>query len=343
MKQKIKINVLGSCISRVSLLDGVQSEHGIADDRLELGYFLDKQNIVAAMMPPAFTKEEVQAITVDELYDKSRLQSLKQTLNKETLNLLLESDADYLVMDFYDMGIMFLSYKNTCMATQANEFCRTNLFRKYQDKMYKWNLYELPIWIWYTYVDLFMEKIMTKYDSDHIILNRFRCNSYYLDLDGKVKYIPDGFRMAIQPNPKYNQNAYDLEKYFIEKYNPWVIDLSKYFMGDRNCRDNLNGAHFEKEFYRETFDQIKRIIFEKDAKRYYDEPDFFNKDRRGWSEDIERKFDVDAALCSDGVFYNLLNSGDILWLNILDKMNMYAPDNKRVIELVEWMNENNYE
>lgn len=43
MKQKIKINVLGSCISRVSLLDGVQSEHGIADDRLELGYFLDKQ------------------------------------------------------------------------------------------------------------------------------------------------------------------------------------------------------------------------------------------------------------------------------------------------------------
>lgn len=56
---------------------------------------------------------------------------------------------------------------------------------------------------------------MTKYDSDHIILNRFRCNSYYLDLDGKVKYIPDGFRMAIQPNPKYNQNAYDLEKYFI--------------------------------------------------------------------------------------------------------------------------------
>lgn len=111
MKQKIKINVLGSCISRVSLLDGVQSEHGIADDRLELGYFLDKQNIVAAMMPPAFTKEEVQAITVDELYDKSRLQSLKQTLNKETLNLLLESDADYLVMDFYDMGIMFLSLK----------------------------------------------------------------------------------------------------------------------------------------------------------------------------------------------------------------------------------------
>ncbi len=29
-------------------------------------------------------------------------------------------------------------------------------------------------------------------------------------------------------------------------------------MGDRNCWDNLNGAHFEKKFYRETFDQIKK-------------------------------------------------------------------------------------
>ena len=46
MKQKIKINVLGSCISRVSLLDGVQSEHGIADDRLELGYFLRQNEIL---------------------------------------------------------------------------------------------------------------------------------------------------------------------------------------------------------------------------------------------------------------------------------------------------------
>ena len=33
----IKINVLGSCVSRVSLLDGVQSAHGVSDDRLDLG------------------------------------------------------------------------------------------------------------------------------------------------------------------------------------------------------------------------------------------------------------------------------------------------------------------
>ena len=55
MDNKVKINVLGSCISRVSLLDGNQSAYGIADDRMELCNFLDKQNIVCAMMPAPFT------------------------------------------------------------------------------------------------------------------------------------------------------------------------------------------------------------------------------------------------------------------------------------------------
>lgn len=340
MSEKHKINVLGSCISRVSLLDGVLDGHGIADDRLELEYFLDKHNIVCAMMPPPFTEEEVDTITVDELNDKSRLQSLKQSLKKETLQLLLQSDADYLVMDFYDMGISFLSMDNTCMSSQANEFCNTRLFEMYRDKMTMWNLYDMPTWIWYTYIDLFMEKLMTKYDSDHIIFNRFRCNSYFLDLNGQVKEIPNEFRMKIQPNPKYNRIAERLEEYFINKYNPWVIDLSKYFMGDRNIWENLNGAHFEKEFYRETFDQIKRIIFTDDAKRYYDEPDFFNVQRRGYKEDKNRKFDIESGLKT---FSNLLDYGDILWLNILDKLNTYAFNDPRVIELVEWMNSNNHE
>lgn len=42
----VKVNVLGSCISRVSLLDGNTKSHGTADDDIELEYYLDKQNIV---------------------------------------------------------------------------------------------------------------------------------------------------------------------------------------------------------------------------------------------------------------------------------------------------------
>ena len=335
----IKINVLGSCVSRVSLLDGVQSAHRVSDDRLDLGYFLDKQNIVCAMLPAPFSPEEVDTITVDELADKSRLHSLKQCLNKSTVPMLLESDAEYLVMDFYDMGINFCTYENTMFATQANEFCQTALYRKYADKIGIGNLYDIATCLWYGYIDLFMEKILTKYDSDHIIFNRFRCNTYYLNKDGKVSIIPDR-GLLCQPNIKYNDRAFALEEYFIKKYNPWVIDLSKYFMGDQNDWDNLNGAHFEREFYRETFDQIKRIIFGETDKRVYDEPDFFNPDRRGYEEDMKRKFNVEYNL---EILDVLMNNNDILWLNILDKLNSYAPEDPRVAELVAWMNQNNHE
>ena len=179
----------------------------------------------------------------------------------------------------------------------------------------------------------------SQYDLDHIIFNRFRCNTYYLNKDGKVSIIP-GRGLLCQPNIKYNDRAFALEEYFIKKYNPWVIDLSKYFMGDQNDWDNLNGAHFEREFYRETFDQIKRIIFGETDKRVYDEPDFFNPDRRGYEEDMKRKFNVEYNL---EILDVLMNNNDILWLNILDKLNSYAPDDSRVVELVAWMNQNNHE
>ena len=53
-----KINVLGSCVARISLLNGELDGHGVYGENMQLGYFLNKQNIVSAMMPPAFSKEE---------------------------------------------------------------------------------------------------------------------------------------------------------------------------------------------------------------------------------------------------------------------------------------------
>nr|WP_288825966.1 hypothetical protein [uncultured Clostridium sp.] len=88
----------------------------------------------------------------------------------------------------------------------------------------------------------------------------------------------------------------ELEDYIIAKYNPYVIDLSQYFMGDETQWENLNGAHFEKEFYRETFTQVIKIIFGQTDKRYFSEPDFFNVNRRGYEEDKLRKFDVENGI-----------------------------------------------
>jgi hypothetical protein len=334
---KYKLNVLGSCISRVSLLDGEQTATGIADEEMDIQYFLDKQNLVCAMMSAPFQREEVEQITEDTLWDKRTLRSLKQCLNKDTVRMLMEPGADYLVIDLYDMQIRFLTYEATCFATQADEFCRTPLFEKYRNDFGSACFMEIDRAIWYGYVDLFFEKILKRFDADHMILNRFRANTYFLNKDGQICTIPETYKNVCQPNDKYNMPLHELENYIIEKYHPWVIDLSQYFMGDQNEWDNLNGAHFEREFYRETFDQIRRIVKGQTQQKYYSEPDFFNPLRRGFTEDRDRKFDVEFNY---QVMQYLIEQDDILWLNILDKLSIYAPDDPRVREQVAWVKSN---
>ena len=66
----------------------------------------------------------------------------------------------------------------------------------------------------------------------------------------------------------------------VKKYQPYVINISGYFMGDANIWDNLNASHFEGEFYRETYDQIVRIIRGETEERYFDTVNFFNPQRQ---------------------------------------------------------------
>lgn len=325
----MKISVLGSCVSRVSLLDGNQKGHGIAGEGIELEYFLDKQNIALAMMPPPFDRETVETITVDELWDRSRLQSLKQTLLKETIPLLMNGESEYLVIDFYDFHNSFLSYKDTAFATQAHEFLNTRVFRQYKEELQGWCFYQMPTWVYYPWVDRFFDIILQKFDVDHIILNRFRANTYYLGRNGNILPIPDDCKMPYQCNDKYNEKGRALEDYVIQKYHPYVIDLSQFFMGDANIWGNIHGAHFEREFYRETYDQVMRIVKGETKERYFSQPRFFLEERRGIDEDRKWAFNVEDGLKTMEM---LVEKEDILWLNILDKLYMHAFNDSRVQE-----------
>ena len=116
-----KINVLGSCVSRISLMNGELNGHGIYGENMQLGYFLDKQNIVSAMMPSAFSKREIDSIKAEEIYEPSRIHSLKQCLDKSAMDLLLHSDADYVVMDLYDFQNDFGIFNNNTLSYSFEE------------------------------------------------------------------------------------------------------------------------------------------------------------------------------------------------------------------------------
>lgn len=329
----VKINILGSCVSRIIMLNGNKGGHGIASPDMELGYFLDKQNIVCAMLPSAFSDEEVASVTEAELWDGNRHKVLKQCLDKSTVRLLLESDADYVVMDLYDMQADFAVLHNTMFSTCAHEFFNTKLFRKYQGQVQTSNFMKLPEWLWYGYVDLFFERLMEKYDRNHIILNRFRSNTYYLSKAGRLERIPDSFKQPFHSNDNYNPVLRRLEDHIIRKYEPYVIDLSRFYCGDANEWENLNGAHFEKEFYMDSFETVCRIIREKPTQRNFGSPLFLERIGRAGEKPWEG-VSLDVAQLT-GKVLELLDQKDLLWINLLDKLYRYAPGDKRVQELAE--------
>lgn len=144
-----KVNILGSYVSRVAMLAGDIKGHGIAGEGLELGYFLDKKNIVCAMMPSPFAEDDIENIDKECMYDKSRYNSLKQCLNKKTVELLLESDAEYLIIDLYDFYTDKGICNNTIFSTCAHEFLNTHIYKSVSKQVEWTNFMMLPTWIWY--------------------------------------------------------------------------------------------------------------------------------------------------------------------------------------------------
>ena len=269
-EEKYNVEILGSCVSRVIMLNGKQTEHGMDNRYIKMNHFFDKNNIVFCMMPAPFPKEEVESVKASELWESSRIHSLKQCLDKSTVSLILNGKSDYLILDFYDFEVTHAIFRNTAFSTCANEFFTTELFKKHKSEITTFNWKDVPKFLYYPYIDLFFEKISEKYDNNHIILNRFRATSHYIDKQNKVQPIPEKFLQPFHANYHYNETVRNLENYIIDKYHPYVIDLSKYFVGDEHLWDNLNGAHFQKIFYEESFQIIKDIIFGQPKQKVFD-------------------------------------------------------------------------
>lgn len=266
----VTVDILGSCVSRVVLLGGDISKRGTINENINIRYFLDKHNIVCCMLQAPFTREEVESIQAEELWDSSRLRSLKQSLNKYTIPMLLSGESDFLIIDLYELMTDVAFFDKTMFSTTCHEFFNTKLYKeKYIGKVGTINFMNINSFLWYGYIDLFFEKIISKYDSDKIILNRIRSSSHYITKDGYIQEIPQQFLKPFHANYKYNEQLSEIEDYIINKYNISVIDFSKYFIVDEKLWTNLNGVHYQKMFYEQSLIALEDIILNNSKQKYY--------------------------------------------------------------------------
>lgn len=262
------VDIYGSCVSRAILLNGDLEAQGCADPSFKINYFFDKHPVLSCVTPvpntPILNAHTIETIRKDELWDKSdrNLRGIKQELLKSTLPMIRESKADFFIFDLYDFHTNLMVYDDTMFSPYKYEFFNTDLYKKNSAEFSKLFFpIEMPMGIWWGYVKNFFDVVFEKYGNERVVLIRFTACSHYLSKDKKVLKIPDRFFNPWMANYKYNSKIRELEDKIIKEYNPNVVDFSKYYICDQNLFEDLQGAHFSKACYMESFEKVKEIIF----------------------------------------------------------------------------------
>lgn len=252
----MKADVHGSCVSFSILKKETEAGCQIKLDSLDNHYFFSHINIAGSMgkkidIEP--TEEELSSI------DEHLRRNIITDLNKSVVPKLLESDAEYLLVDFYDFGRVQWAYQNGSY-THTSFFNETDYWQKISNQIegvFRW--IDMPTFLWYGKVDEYFQIMVEKYGKDHIILNRVYFNRYYIDKDNSLKEIR-------RQNPNWlgsyrdNDRIRNLEEHVIKKFGIQSVDVAKYFVADCNFTDDILEVHYEEEYYHLAGRIISKIV-----------------------------------------------------------------------------------
>lgn len=259
------VDVFGSCVSRSIFHNGNPEAKGCADPRIKINRYFFRHSILSCMVPPPNTKE-LNATVANELSnDVIRTQegffkALKEELLKTVLPMIRESNGDYFVFDLFDMFTLHMLYDNTILTNIDCVMFSLDAYRKKPEDFSTFFPFDLPIGLWYGYVKLFMDEIVEKYGADHVVLVRLTACGSYISKNKQVLPFSEQASGFYTATPKYNKQARELEERIINDYHPNVIDYTKYYIDDEGYWSNLQGAHFAKGCYTESFKRMKEIL-----------------------------------------------------------------------------------
>ena len=231
------VDVHGSCVSRDAL-------NLIEESKIKVKHYFSRNNIASSMMPPAsFELEKGALIQYTSEYSE---RCMRYALNKKNIAVLLESDAEFLIIDFFDFCQPVAGFQDTTFSTYDYTFYNTTMYKEHVADFFRVDFMTLPHCLWYGYVDAYFKLMIEKFKGK-VILNRLNCSRNFLDANRDVKQIPDAF--CHFGSAKYNEELSALEDYIIKKYPQiYVTDLTKYFIPDYVHNPDTTPVHYEEYF-----------------------------------------------------------------------------------------------
>ncbi|MCL2018742.1 MAG: DUF6270 domain-containing protein [Oscillospiraceae bacterium] len=265
-EDEILVDVHGSCVSR-----NIFNVNIFENSKIKVNQHFSRNCVISSMMPPVdFNVEQ------SEMLHKSdySYRCMRYALHKNTVPLLEKSTSQFLVIDFFDLCQNAVAYKNTTFSHYDTSFFATSAYKENVDKYKIVHFFDMPMFLWFGYIDLYLNKMTEKF-GDNIILVRLQCAKYYIGKNvpsgGVVKDFPEwklGYGNAL-----YNEKLKELEDCIIEKYNPYVIDVSKYFISDESHNADFTPVHFENDYALAASKSMYEIIKKKPKQKYYENID----------------------------------------------------------------------
>ena len=255
----ILVDIHGSCVSRNAF-------NFIDDSKIKVNHFFSRNNIASCMMPPSsltFQKDEL--IQYQSEYSE---RCMTFALNKKTLDVLLESEAEYLVLDFFDFCQPVAGYQDTTFSTYDYTFYNTSAYKENREDFVLVDFLQLPHSLWYGYVDMYFKRITEKFGKK-IILNRLNCSSIYLTNEKTIQAIPE--RLLAFGNAGYNKELAFLEEYIMKKYpDIYITDVSKYFIPDYSYNPDTTPVHYEENYNILLSSVLEDIVTTGTETKYHD-------------------------------------------------------------------------
>ena len=192
---------------------------------------------------------------------------------------LFDDSIDYLLIDMYFevfFGILnyedtfitnnYWDYPKTSFGNRLNHDAPFSITRNYREYMK----------LWTKSFDKFYKKVKTEHPHIKIILNKIKMVDRVLSNDGSY-YIEESFKEKAQ---KLNPYMTILENYIISNYDVIFVDLTNNITTDENHIWGKSYVHYNKEYYEQFYQIMRRLRDGEDNYYYYNRNDkiFSKKD-----------------------------------------------------------------
>lgn len=249
------IAILGTCYSR-NAFNTSDFFNPYYKKLYKCSYTQFHSNIMSIVSDPAvFDETEF----LDCGLKPSDISYIRSDFQKDFFENLLESNADYLIIDFYvDACREVIQIKENANITLNYLLPRTKYFKQIKNKpVISHTNNEMYLDLWKEKLKVFVQRLLEIMPADKIILNRGRLTSKYLDSNNKINDFPN------QDIIKRNNILWDRMDHCLINLIPEIktIDMrDTSFIGHYNHPFGKSYAHYESGYYKEFLSKLNEIV-----------------------------------------------------------------------------------